>query len=363
MKIAVVDPASFILPYDFFYIDEISKRAVLVDFYCSKTKYNDEYLGELKKLGVNVFDYAISSTKANRLHGILNYIKLLWDIFKKRRQYQAIHFQFFIFWPLEALFFLLIGRKITLSIHDDRPHDDSKHIHKPTHLLASLANRLVFISQAVFERFLQDSTDSENVRKKSIVVRHGLMPVFPNDTTVCEAMPFDGSIRFIGNVRPYKGVEFLSENLSRITELFKLVIVGKWSPELMPLQEEMIKANVELVTGYIPLDGFREHLMKDAIYILPYKRGTQSGVAYSLLNYSRVFIATNTGDLAEILKELELPELLFEYGNTEQLMSSLQFAKNNYSLIQEKISLGRHKFSWGNVIPEIASIYGDRSVI
>src|SRR5450830_278547 len=172
MKIAVVDPASFILPYDFFYIAEIFKRNVIVDFYCSETNYNNEYIQELKNLGVNVRSYSISSTRTNRLKGILNYAKLLANLFKNRQQYQAIHFQFFIFWPFEVLFFLLLGKKIILSIHDDRPHDCSEHAHKPTHLLARLAGKLVFISQAVFDRFLQDSSDPVQVRKKSIVVRH-----------------------------------------------------------------------------------------------------------------------------------------------------------------------------------------------
>ena len=357
MKIAIIDPASFILPYDFFYISEIVKRNAVVDFYCSETDYNSEYQQELRNLGVNVYSYPISSTKANRITGMINYIKLLSFLYKNRNKYRAIHFQFFIFWPIEALFFLLIGKKITLSIHDDRPHDASDKPHKPTHLLASLAGRIVFISQAVYDRFLQDSKHPGYVQRKSIIVRHGLLPVFANDTNNYEVETFDGRVRFIGNVRPYKGIEFLADNLTNISSLFKLVVVGKWANELLYLQEKLKAFGAELVTGYIPLDEFRAHLIHDSIYILPYKRGTQSGVAYSLLNYSRVFVATNTGDLAEILKELGLTELLFEYGNSKQLMASLKFAKNNYTVIQEKIRQGRKIFSWENVIPRLELIY------
>ena len=46
MKIAYIDPASFTLPYNFYYILQISKYSI-VDYYCSKSRVNFKYVSDL----------------------------------------------------------------------------------------------------------------------------------------------------------------------------------------------------------------------------------------------------------------------------------------------------------------------------
>ncbi len=54
-KIAIIDPSSYTLPYDFYYIREIAKT-VEVDFYCSTNPFNWEYAEMLNEFSnVTVF--------------------------------------------------------------------------------------------------------------------------------------------------------------------------------------------------------------------------------------------------------------------------------------------------------------------
>ncbi|HFN5758622.1 TPA: hypothetical protein ACHFML_004596, partial [Escherichia coli] len=78
-KIAIIDPASYALPYDYFYIKSLCTYYD-IDFYCSHTKYNPEYIEKIKSLdGVNVYLFNVSNT--NKFVGTINYLRLLFFVF------------------------------------------------------------------------------------------------------------------------------------------------------------------------------------------------------------------------------------------------------------------------------------------
>ncbi len=97
-KIAIIDASSRGLPYDYYFIKELTKYYD-VDFFYSNTQFNYEYIELLKNIkNVSLYEYKISGYK--KTTSIKNYFKLLFNILKKQNQYQKIHF----FWSI--LFFL-----------------------------------------------------------------------------------------------------------------------------------------------------------------------------------------------------------------------------------------------------------------
>jgi hypothetical protein len=61
MKIAIIDPSSYTLPYDYYYLKEISKY-YKIDFYYSKTQYNYETINQINDTdNIKLIEYNISS--------------------------------------------------------------------------------------------------------------------------------------------------------------------------------------------------------------------------------------------------------------------------------------------------------------
>src|SRR6476659_3339152 len=103
-RVAVVDPGSFVLPYDYQLVKSLARRGQGVDFYGSRTRYNAEFLEAMPALpGVAVRAASISSTVAPRWRGALAYVGLLLKLVWNSRRYSAVNRQFSGFWPAEWL--------------------------------------------------------------------------------------------------------------------------------------------------------------------------------------------------------------------------------------------------------------------
>ena len=50
MNLAIVDPGSFVLPYDYQLVRALAARGDRVDFYGSTTRYNGEFLAAMAAL-------------------------------------------------------------------------------------------------------------------------------------------------------------------------------------------------------------------------------------------------------------------------------------------------------------------------
>ena len=148
-RIAIVDPGSFILPYDYQLVKALAERGEGVDFYGSTTRYNGEFLDAMRQLrGVTVRVRGISSSVAARWQGAWAYVSLLALLLWNARRYATVNLQFSGFWPAEVLVFGLLRRKFVFTVHNAVPHGFAELQHPPTRRLASLARALVFVSES-----------------------------------------------------------------------------------------------------------------------------------------------------------------------------------------------------------------------
>ena len=100
-KIAIIDPSSYSLPYDYFYVNEVSKY-FKVDFYYSTTNSNYEYIEKLKyNENIELHEYQVTPSEKGRLIGVINYFKMLIHLARNRKSYHAIHFIWNIAFILE----------------------------------------------------------------------------------------------------------------------------------------------------------------------------------------------------------------------------------------------------------------------
>lgn len=362
MKIAFVDPASFVLPYDYYYIKELSLQGYQVDFFCSLTAYNWDYAVALAdEVGVCVRPYRISQTRTNRLLGIWQYLMMLIALYRERDSYSAIHFQFSIFWPLEFIFFTLFGNRLIFTFHDDVPHGRKVKAWWPFLLVFKMAAKVVFVSESVRDRFVENYQISPQNLRKISVVNHGIMPTCPwarraptQEASESDAEPLE--VCFVGTVRTYKGVDVLPDLMKRQPEL-RYSVLGKFDVDQAQLKQVLIQAGAEVVDDYLTKEALEDVFRRRAIFILPYRKETQSGILYNLLNYEAVFITSDSGDSGRVLKSYGLGELVFDRNRIETIEVALGKAAIRFEEIKAQIHEIRSHYTWSKTLQNVSLLY------
>lgn len=359
-KIAIIDPSSYALPYDFFYIESLS-RNYSIDFFCSSTRYNAEYICKIKKLrNVNVKVYDVSGV--GKIYGLYQLMKMYFYIYLSRCEYKYINFQWTIFPFFDIFLFVVLRKKLVFTFHNVKPHSSNKKYSLYFFLLSKISAKNLFVSKytkSVFEK----GNPFKGVRY--YILPHGFMPL---DVEVdCNAKNDTSSnyanktrLIFWGNVKDYKGIEFLANSVNALRHnKIELEIYGKYD-------EDQIKYhNFFNGNGIISKDKFMDMnevfgLITDpsALLVLPYKSASQSGVMYTYLAHKVPFISTNTGEAARFLTEIGLESMLFKYGDVESLLNSIKFFQSNKEMVLAILAKAKSNYDWCYEDVELEEVFG-----
>jgi glycosyltransferase involved in cell wall biosynthesis len=356
-RIAIVDPGSFILPYDFQLVKALAGRA---DFFGSSTRYNGEFLDAMRSLpGVSVQTRGISSTVASRWQGARAYAQLLLTLLWHAGRYATINLQFSGFWPAEWLVLGLLRRKFVFTVHNAVPHGFGGLQHGPTRRLARLARALVFVSESTRDDFMRRY--GEAFRNKSSVLPHGLLPASPQAGVTAYAA--DAPLRalvFWSTVKPYKGVELFGE-LARSEAIqqrgLALAVYGAWATELHPLRQQLLGLGVAIHDQYLDQPELLGLLAQDAVFLLPYQQASQSGALYSLLNHGRLFICADVGDLGAFMRRHGLQGLLLKERSAASVLACLAYLDANRAAVAEAFGRAQQALRWEPLLAEAGSAY------
>lgn len=360
MRVAIVDPASFVLPYDLFLAQGLLANGHAVELYCSDSAYNGELLGQAREAFAGqtgrfrVHRFKVSRTvAANRFVGVFNYLWMIRALVKRRREFDVISLQFGIFLPIDLLFMWVLGRRVDLTIHDDVPHGFAGRRHWPTLIRALSARRLVFTSEAVRRRFL-DRYAIPALANRSTLLQHGTLAA--SITARGQARPAstpDGSraITFFGTVKPYKGVEVLLAAAPLLPES-RVEIHGRWDADLRPMAEAARAQGIQVVDAFLSNDELDRLLREERVFVLPYRSASQSGVLYLLLHYARPFVSTDQGDLGQFLRRHDLAELIFDPARPEDLARCVRFTLEHYERLVVRLQDIRRSYDWTLIVGE-----------
>lgn len=359
--IAIVDAGSFILPYDYQLIRGLVGNGVAVDFYASRTQYNDGFLADLQKLpGVRVRAHAISGTVASRWRGALGYAGLLLRLLWNSPRYDAVNVQFSGWWPAERPVLALLRRKLIYTVHNAVPHDSGTQTDSPTRRIAEMARALVFASEATCEDFMRRY--GEDFRAKSSVLPHGLLPIAPHlGPTPYRPVQQVRGLVYWSTVKPYKGVELFAA-LARAQAVrsrgLSLEVDGAWAPSLQALKDELTSLGVRVRDAYLDEGQLRALLArKDAVFLLPYQHASQSGALYSLLNHGRTFICADTGDLGAFMRRFGLEGLLLKDRTPEAVLACLDHLAANRDEIASRFQEAQDRSRWDCLLAEHGQAY------
>jgi glycosyltransferase involved in cell wall biosynthesis len=360
VRIAVIDPGSFVLPYDYQLVKALAARGDGVDFYGSTTRYNADFLEAMRQLpGVSVHTRAISGSVAARWRGALAYLALLASLLRHARRYATVNLQFSGVWPLEWIVMAALRHRFVFTVHNAVPHGFAGLRHRPTQWLASLARTLVFVSEATRDDFMRRY--GESFRAKAVVLPHGLLPVAPQcDTVDYAAAAAPRALVFWGSVRPYKGVELFAE-LARCKDIrargWSLQVHGAWASDLHGLRDELMALGVAVDDRYLDEAPLRALLAEDAVFLLPYRQASQSGALYSLLNHGRLFICADVGDLGDFMRRFGLQGLLLKERSAAAVVDCLRYLDANRPLVIDALRRAQQALRWDRLLAEAGPAY------
>lgn len=353
-KILIVDPSSYSLPYDYFYISELQKTSH-VDFFFSKCASNSEYIEKLKLYeNVTLHEYSISPSCINKVSGLINYARMLKDIFLKRKSYKNVHFIWSVFFLFEFILFALIKNKLIFTFHNDVPHSYKQKVFWPYKVIMRLASKILFVSNYTMINFIKNYGTHPSIH----LIQHGIMPIetLP-PSQVNTNIKVEKSIVFWGRVEEYKGVDVFSSS----TFDLPIEIYGKWSLQLSHLKNKLNERdNIFINDSYLPFDELSKMLSREVVFILPYKDATQSGVLYTFLAYGKVFISSNTGENNNFLRKYGLEQLVFDREDQDSIKNAIDYAFNEYNEIKMKLLAIREEYEWDVIMSrkKIGEVYG-----
>lgn len=359
-RVAIVDGASFVLPYDLQLVRGLIGGGQPVDFYGSLTRYNAELLDVLRgTTGVEVHAAAVSGTVAPRWRGVLAYAGLLLALWRRRRRYGVVNLQFSVLWPLELPFGWALRRQLVFTVHNAVPHGFRGTQHRPTRWIASLARALVFASEATRDDFLRRY--GERFRTKAHVLPHGLLPVRPGDAPVPYAIPaHPQALVFWSTVKPYKGVELFGE-LARSVAIRErglgLEVHGAWADELHPLRDELAGLGVAIDDRYLGTDDLLALLARDVIFLMPYHGASQSGALYTLLHAGRPFICADVGDLGAFMRRHGLQGLLLRERSAAAVAECLTYLNANREALTQAFAAAQRAHDWRALLDQHGAVY------
>jgi len=359
--VAIVDGASFVLPYDHGLIGALRRQGHALRFFASRTRYNAEFLDDLRgQAGVQVVDRAVSGTVAPRWRGVAAYAGLWWALWRQRRGLAVVNLQFSVLWPLELPLCWLLRRRFVFTVHNAVPHGFAGRRHRPTLWLALLARQLVFVSQATRDDFMQRY--GQRFAAKATVLGHGLLPLAPGDAPQpVQPLPQPQALVFWGTVKAYKGIALFAELARsaawRATGL-PLEIHGRWDAGLQPLRDELAALGVLIDDRYLDADALRRLMARPVLFVLPYLGASQSGALFTLLHQGCTVACSDVGDLGALLRRFQLQGLLLPERSEAAVRAVLAHLQGHAAAVALGLQAAQQQSTWDHTLAGADAVYG-----
>ena len=269
---------------------------------------------------------------------------MLKDIFFNRHSYKKIHFMWSIFFLFESILFIAISKKLVFTFHNPVPHSYKHKVYWPYKLIMKLSSIIIFVSNFTMTTFLESYGPHPNNK----LLQHGLMPIEDfSDNQINLNTHLEKVILFWGRVEEYKGVDIFADFLVS----YPIEIFGKWSSDLVYLKKKLSKVkNILIKDEYLSIDELKQMLSRDVIFILPYKDASQSGILYTLLAYSKVFISSDVGENNAFLIKHGLDQLIFNRNDPESFDKAIKYAFEEYNEIKSKLFEIKDEYQWSQTM-------------
>lgn len=199
-------------------------------------------------------------------------------------------------------------------------------------------------------------------REKLFSIPLGVYTIF-RDSAKNEIPEEANTILFFGRIYPYKGLEYLIKSepiVSQEISDLKIIIAGKG--EEFSRYKKMMEdpGKFEIHNYYVSFEEAAALFQRASIVVLPYVRGSQSGVASTAYAFSKPVITTKVGSIPEVV-ENGRTGVVIPPGDVNALSEAIVELLRNKELREEmKRNIRKRverKLSWERIAKETVNVY------
>ena len=169
---------------------------------------------------------------------------------------------------------------------------------------------------------------------------------------------------FFGFIRDYKGLDLLLQAMAdeRIKEMgLRLLVAGEFygseEPYRQIIREKDIEEQVIFHSDYIPNEKVRHYFAAANLVVQPYKSATQSGISQLAYHFEAPMLVTKVGGLPEIVEHGK--EGYVVDVDVKAIADAIidYFTNEREAEMKAGVREGKQRFSWGNMVKGIESLY------
>ena len=316
MRIALIDPSLFTLPYDRALAEGLASNGHDVVLHGRRVVPAD---GSNGGITVSPDFYRLAGSRAvaalpDRLRLLTKGIDHAWSMTRllnklRRERPDAIHFQWL---PLPLVDNLLLSRfraiaPLVLTVHDTNPFNGDPSAGVQARGFQSCLHQFdrVVVHTAQGEARLRQFGVSPN---KIAVRPHGMLcDIVPGDADPMTAEPL--TFLLFGKIKPYKGADVLLEAFAALPAETRaharIRIVGKPYMDLAGLREAAAPFGdaVSIETGFVRDTDIAALFQPGTIAVFPYREIEASGVMFIAMAHGRPIIASRLGSFADAIED------------------------------------------------------------
>ncbi len=319
MRIAIIDPSLFTLPYDSALVRGLLQGGHHVVLHGRRPGAGDGEAGDIP-LAADFYRLANSRAAAvlpAKLRLAVKGLDHAWSMYRllrrlRRERPDVIHFQWL---PLPLVDQMLLRRfrqvaPLVLTVHDTDPFNGSPTSRLQRHGYESCLEafgRLIVHTEQGRARLLAQGVAQGMDSERVTVLPHGLL----TERTAAEPDRMDGplTLMLFGKIKPYKGADVLIRAFAGLPaglrEQACLRIVGKPYMDLAPLhalaEAAGVAGRVSIEPRFVPDAELDRLFGPGTVALFPYREIEASGVLFLALARGRPVVASRLGSFGEVL--------------------------------------------------------------
>jgi glycosyltransferase involved in cell wall biosynthesis len=349
MKISLIDPSLFTLPYDRALAGGLQQLGHQVTLHGRRLGPDDPSAGDLivepdfYRVAQSRFGLRLPRPVRLPLKGLDH----AWSMQRLVRRLRGerpdvIHFQWL---PLPLIDNAMLRRlsgvaSLVLTVHDTNPFNGDPSAALQTRAIASCMaqfGRLIVHTAQGWSRLREQGIPANRI----VQLPHGLLSSSPEmskagggaASAVAEGGdPLSGVLTLVlfGKIKPYKGADLLIEAFGRLPDAVRrqarVRIVGKSYMDLTPLRALAdrlgVSGSIELEDRFVADEEIDGLFGPATIAVFPYREIEASGVFFMALAQGRPVIASNLGSFAETMADGREGHLV-PPGDVDQLTAAI----------------------------------------
>ncbi len=303
MRIALLDPPSFTVPYDHALASALARRGHDITLLTAPFTHGDVPEPEgyrREEIFLPVSSRLVRRSPRSRVRLLLKGLEYAPSAARLLRRVRKLdpdvaHVQWLAIPRYDVHWLRRLRAPFVLTAHDVLPRRE-RNAAAWSEALA-LAARVIVQSERAVEQLAATGVPREKlVRIQHPVFESGLEPTPPSGRTIL----------FFGLIREYKGLDVLLRALAEVPGA-RLVVVGDPLDPVEPLQRLAaglgLADRVEWRLGFLPDEAVPLLMSEATLVALPYRKIDSSGVLATALGHGRPAVVTDVGGLPDAIRE------------------------------------------------------------